>query len=417
MVILTDGAIGISLNGERNHVDPLGPLPGVDLMTAAISVRLNNDPVVSLGERRALRALTAGAPLGGVERAVRAGEIGDAVPAILEALRTGGDVYSIQIGTKDRPAAVEEVISPGEGASGIASARLPATLTYRTQGQSRLLALHPVPVDARWVLPFALGARDSSATRLLVGPGVAVLVEPVARSPGPAATTAEEPRGIMERSVVRDALSLAFTPRARACYLNRSARTPADRDLSGRVRLALDLVRGEVGAARIEASTLAHPIIETCLREAAYALDVPRAYRNDDPVTAILNLVFRPRTSERRAGIENPSLNKEIDLIVEAALKEPYAVTPSHPGAAPDAARIRSLAASDFRGRYGCGSERGSPRSGACRSASHPVARPSGCRGDPNDQGAIVRGVAPHPSGRPPRHNRHRAIRDSPESR
>ena len=201
--------------------------------------------------------------------------------------------------------------------------------------------------------------------------------------------------------MVRDALSLAFTPRARACYLNRSARTAADRDLSGRVRLALDLVRGEVGAARIEASTLAHPVIENCLREAAFALDVPRAYRNDDPVTAVLNLVFRPRTSERKTGIENPSLNKEIDLIVEAALKDSSA-NPIAPAALPVSQRYRAVPSAERGlGTVPC------PRR----------ARPSGCRGDPNDQGAIVRGVAPHPSGRPPRHNRHRAIRDSPESR
>jgi hypothetical protein len=124
----------------------------------------------------------------------------------------------------------------------------------------------------------------------------------------------------MERSVVRDALSLAFTPRARACYLSRTAPTAADRDLAGRVRVALDLIRGEVADVRVNMSTLAHPGIESCLREAAYAVEVPRAYRNDEPVTAILNLVFRPRTQSSTA--ENPSLSREIDVIIEAALKD-----------------------------------------------------------------------------------------------
>jgi hypothetical protein len=183
-----------------------------------------------------------------------------------------------------------------------------------------------------------LSPRGSSETRLLVGPGVAALVEPVVRPAASPTATDDRPRGYLERSVVRDALSLAFTPRARACYLNRSARTAADRDLSGRVRLALYLVRGEVGAARIETSTLAHPMIENCLREAAFALDVPRAYRNDDPVTAVLNLVFRPRTPERKSGITNTSLNAEIDLIVEAALKDsagPPAAPTSTPAPTP----------------------------------------------------------------------------------
>jgi hypothetical protein len=36
-------------------------------------------------------------------------------------------------------------------------------------------------------------------------------------------------------------------------------------------------------------------------------------------VTAVLNLVFRPST---KAGtVENPSLSREIDLVIEAALK------------------------------------------------------------------------------------------------
>ena len=68
---------------------------------------------------------------------------------------------------------------------------------------------------------------------------------------------------------------------------------------------------------------MAHAAIETCLREAAFSIEVPRAYRNDDAITAVLNLVFRPRTPERRAtGSDNPALNREIDLLVDAALKD-----------------------------------------------------------------------------------------------
>jgi hypothetical protein len=129
------------------------------------------------------------------------------------------------------------------------------------------------------------------------------------------------PSGYLERSVIRDALSLAFTPRARACYLGRSGATPADQNLSGRVRLALDIVRGEVGAARIELSTLGHPVVEGCLQDAAFALEVPRAYRNDERVTAILNLVFRPHTPERPSTTQDPGISHEIDLLVEGALK------------------------------------------------------------------------------------------------
>jgi hypothetical protein len=139
----------------------------------------------------------------------------------------------------------------------------------------------------------------------------------------------------MERSVVRDSLSLAYTPRARACYLTRSARTPEDRDLSGRVRIAIDLVRGEVGAARILSSTLARPSIEQCLRESAFALDVPRAYRNDDPVTAVLNLVFRPRTNDHRdlrPSVDRSAFDRELELVIEAAGLAPIPDGPSDGG-------------------------------------------------------------------------------------
>jgi hypothetical protein len=191
-----------------------------------------------------------------------------------------------------------------------------------TGAETRTIPFRPVSVEDRWLAGSAATTKATD-TRLLLAPAMAVLVEPVLR---PAAEQdAPAPSGYLERSVVRDALSLAFTPRARACYMTRSGATPADRDLTGRVRLAIDLVRGEVGNARIESSTLGRPTIERCLQEAAFAFDVPRAYRNDERVTAILNLVFRPRTPERAAPAQDPGFNRDLDLLIESALKQPDA--------------------------------------------------------------------------------------------
>jgi len=100
-------------------------------------------------------------------------------------------------------------------------------------------------------------------------------------------------KGSLDRMVVRNMLSLAYMPRARACYLGRSGASPESRDLTGRVRLAIDVVRGEVERASVASSTLNQPDIDRCLRDGAYAIEVPRAVRADAPVTAILNLVFR----------------------------------------------------------------------------------------------------------------------------
>ena len=84
------------------------------------------------------------------------------------------------------------------------------------------------------------------------------------------------------------------------------------------MRLAIDLVRGEVAAARLESSTLGTPAIEACLRESALALDVPRATRSDAPVTAIVNLVFRPRPPEKvRTAEDSFPISADIDVALE----------------------------------------------------------------------------------------------------
>jgi len=347
LVILSDGAVG-SLGAQAppakagfpgkerlpaktaKPVEPampdfLGPVPGVDLMIAALSVRPNDDPPVSPDERRALRGVAARGRLGGIERAVPVGELGTVLPEALEALRTGGDAFALRLEPRDGSEIVATAISPGAGTATIVSLRgngkgkarsfVPAALLAETGARTHSVPLHVVNVAPRWLASDAPGAADS---RLFVGPAVAALVEPVVRPGDP--VEAPGPSGFLERSVVRDALSLAFTPRARACYLNRSAATRADRDLSGRVRLALELVRGEVGDARIESSTLHHPVIESCLREAAFAFDVPRAYRNDERVTAVLNLVFRPRTPDKQPAATTPGVSHELDLLVDGAL-------------------------------------------------------------------------------------------------
>jgi len=153
---------------------------------------------------------------------------------------------------------------------------------------------------------------------MLVSPSVLALVEPVVRQvPEP-----EPPvRGSMDRLVMRNVLSLAYMPRARACYLNRTGKTAASRDLTGKVRLAIDVVRGEVERAVVESSTLNRADVEQCLREGAFEIEVPRVVRNDAPVTAILNLVFRPQTPERKRADDLGAVSDQIDLLIEEAQK------------------------------------------------------------------------------------------------
>jgi hypothetical protein len=119
----------------------------------------------------------------------------------------------------------------------------------------------------------------------------------------------------MDRGVVRNALALAYLPRARACYLGRPVRTAADHDLRGRLRLELTLERGEVLAAAVRGSTLGRPDIEGCLREAAFDIEVPRPMGNDAPVVAALNLRFQPST-RATARPDASAVDRELELIV-----------------------------------------------------------------------------------------------------
>ena len=112
--------------------------------------------------------------------------------------------------------------------------------------------------------------------------------------------------------MVRRALGYAFLPRARACYVTRKITSAADFQLKGRLRLELHLERGEMMSASVRRSTLGRPDIESCLREAAFAVEVPRALNSDAPVIAALNLVFRPRTESKvkDAGVDDDAIKR-----------------------------------------------------------------------------------------------------------
>lgn len=116
----------------------------------------------------------------------------------------------------------------------------------------------------------------------------------------------------------------------------------ASRDLTGKVRLAIDVVRGEVERAVIESSTLARADIESCLREGAFEIEVPRVTRSDAPVTAILNLVFRPQTQEKKQ-VDLGAVGDQIDLLIEEAQRRDEQaeaeVPPAKPAASPTASR------------------------------------------------------------------------------
>jgi len=314
VVLVTDGALGDDADGAALD-GALAAVPGVDLTVAALSIRAVDDEPIGPRAREALRGLAAAR--GGVARELRANEIHDAVPTLLADLQRGGDVGGLKVVADGNGRQLGATLPPGEALAGIVPIAGPVPRQARfeavSRGQHLSIPTAAQRIDADWLRPWIAPAKP--APHLLSGSSVVALVEPVAH-PAPAAEAA--PKGSMDRLVVRNVLSLAYMPRARACYLNRTGATPADRELTGRVRLAIDLVRGEVDRATVVSSTLANPTIEACLRDSAFAIEVPRAARSDAPVTAVLNMVFRPRTpAEKKSDLDLGAVGDEIDMVID----------------------------------------------------------------------------------------------------
>jgi len=122
-------------------------------------------------------------------------------------------------------------------------------------------------------------------------------------------------RGRMDPGVLRNALALAFTPRARACYVSRRVAKAGDAFLRGRLKLELNLERGELHDAVVRQSTLENPVIENCVRQAAWAVEYPRPEHRDAPTIANVNLVFSPRTPQESPA-DASAADKEIELIL-----------------------------------------------------------------------------------------------------
>jgi von Willebrand factor type A domain len=314
VVLVTDGAFADDVDAAA--LDRALSVPaGLDVTVAALGVRVPDDEPIVARPLDALRGLAAAR--GGVARALRSSEIHDAVPMLLADLQRGGDVGGLKLVADGNLRKLGATLPPGEALAGIVPIRGPLPRQARFEavahGQHLSIPTAPERIDADWLRPWF--APASPGPRLLTASSVVALVEPVAH---PAPPADEQPKGSMDRMVVRNVLSLAYMPRARACYLNRTGATPAQRDLTGKVRLAIDLVRGEVDGARVVSSTLDNPIIESCLRDSAFAVEVPRAARSDAPVTAVLNMVFRPRTpAEKKPDVDLGPVGDEIDMVID----------------------------------------------------------------------------------------------------
>jgi hypothetical protein len=314
-VMITDGSLPEDQTPAA-LARALEAVPRADVEAAVLVLRREQEERPALAAQRALAAIPG--RLGGVIRELPAGEAVAAVPAIVEALRSGGDLVDPRLrapaAARDAPLD-QPAVAPGGGAAfiGRTPARVagPVSVGALLDGAPVSFTAAPAALDARWVDAITRLLAPPPPGWLALSPAAAAVVRPVGAAAVPVVG-----RGDMDRDVLHKALGYAYLPRARACYLTRAVKSAADFQLRGRLRLELSLARGEMMDAVVKTSTLGRPDVEACLREAAFSVDIPRAMYNDAPVTAALNLVFRPRSEQKAPDAAPSELSAQVDRIL-----------------------------------------------------------------------------------------------------
>jgi hypothetical protein len=312
LVVVTDGALPVGQTFERMRT-ALSNTNKKNLKVLVLFVRQRGDDEVP-------KAMTAEyakfvRSYGGLLRSIDPGNAMDTAKGLIASMVQGGDLLDLRL----EKAKMADVLSPGQGAKLVVTdpARLPKQKRVRVSARGLdaevSVEITPMTVKQEWLnvlVPGSAGKRRawSGATESMV-----VVVMPVTQSPDK--TSDGIVRGQMDPTVLRNALSLAFMPRARACYLSRRAAKASDVFLRGRMKLELTLERGELHDAVVRNSTLGNPEIESCVRKAAWAIEYPRPEHRDAPTIANVNLVFRPRTSEERLPDASP-VDHEIEMIL-----------------------------------------------------------------------------------------------------
>jgi hypothetical protein len=309
LVLITDGAIPESERAEA-LLAATASLPPARTDALVLVVRPGGDEPAPGPAQEVLRALPG--RLGGVLRTVDPADLRGAVAEVVTSARRGGDLFAVSVGAPGgKRTEAFSAVPPAAGDTRIFRAPTPGPLVLsgRHAGEAFTAPL-AVRALARATLAPHLGGAAAAWTGR--DPRLLAWVETAA---GPPPLADDVPRGQMDRTVVRNALSLAYMPRARACYLSRRVRGADDIQLRGRLRLELHLERGEMLEAVVRRSSLNRPEIEACLREAAFGVEIPRPLHRDAPVIAILNLIFQPRTPPPGAA-DASALSREIDLLL-----------------------------------------------------------------------------------------------------
>ncbi len=312
LVLLTDGALPANQNAEGMQKALAGAQAGKLKVLVLLVRQAGDDPVPGADVAEYVRFAR---KFGGMVRAIPTGNAAETAGGILATMARGGDLLDVRLdGAK-----LAEVLSPGQGASLAFDdpARLPKERRVRFSARGLDAEVHaettPAPAKREWLDPLLAG--PASARRAWSGANANLVIN-ILPPPVRANTTGEAVvHGRMDPTVLRNALSLGFMPRARACYLSRRVAKAGDLYLRGRMKLELTLERGELDNVVVLSSTLGNRDIEDCVRDAAWAVDYPRPEHRDALTTANVNLVFKPHTPEETPLDASP-MDREIELIL-----------------------------------------------------------------------------------------------------
>ena len=312
IVLMTDGALPANQSAEAMHKALVGGRER-NLKVLVLLVRQQGDDEVP--ESAVAEYVRFARKFGGLVRVIPPGNAADAASALLAAVAKGGDLLDVRLDSGK----LAEVLSPGRGASLVFNdpARLSKDRRVRARARGFDVEMHvetmPVQVKREWLDPLLEAASGKRRAWSGANASMAIAILP------PSAQTSKPSdgvvRGRMDPTVLRNALSLAFMPRARACYLSRKVAKAGDAYLRGRMKLELSIERGELHDAVVRSSTLGNPDIENCVRSAAWAVEYPRPEHRDAPTTANVNLVFQPRTAQETLPDASP-MDREIELIL-----------------------------------------------------------------------------------------------------
>ncbi|MEZ4450740.1 MAG: hypothetical protein R3B09_14760 [Nannocystaceae bacterium] len=195
--------------------------------------------------------------------------------------------------------------------------RIKGTIGGRKIAVSPRAEIQPSPPEALVASVGPTGVKASAAEGYATPPWVTRNLQRAARLGimWAGRGNGSDERGHLDERIFRRYLATRVFPRARACYNRALTR---DQTLGGRVHFEIEVGKGEVIHARMAEKSLSRvdAEFESCLTEAAWALDIPAGKLDDQLYRLRYPLVFNPPTGGRPPVQEDPQTSGTIELLI-----------------------------------------------------------------------------------------------------